>query len=68
LLLDIGKKFCQTLVEYSDIEFSEEFHKRAKVYIKEIEDFYRGGEPEKECPGDDVDDDGYGMRSSMIET
>ena len=54
ILLDIGKKFCQTLVEYSDLEFSDEFHKRARVFIKEIEDFYRGGE-EKDGICDDDD-------------
>jgi hypothetical protein len=51
LLLDIGKKFCQTLVEYSDLEFSDEFHKRARLYIKDIEDFYRG-----DAPGDENED------------
>jgi hypothetical protein len=55
-LLDIGKKFCQTLVEYSDLEFSDEFHKRARLYIKEIEDHYRGETPAGGVDGYKEDD------------
>ena len=63
MLLDIGKRFCQTLVEYSDLEFSDEFHKRAKLYIKEIEDFYRGPDG-----GNNEDQDEDCMKGSIIET
>jgi len=57
-------------VEYSDLEFSDEFHKRARLYIKEIEDYYRGdtpaiGDADKE---EDPDaEEGMVVRASMTE-
>ena len=66
MLLDIGKKFCHTLVEYSELEFSDEFHKRARLYIKEIEDFYRG--PDGGGGGNNEDQDEDCMKGSIIET
>ena len=42
MLLDLGRKFCLTLVEFSDLEFAEDYHKRMRAYIREIEYILRG--------------------------
>jgi hypothetical protein len=42
MLLDLGRKFCQTLVEFSDLEFAEDYHRRMRGYIREIEYILKG--------------------------
>lgn len=37
MLLDIGKKFCQTLYEYSNFERAPDYPKQLRKMIKEIE-------------------------------
>ena len=57
-------------MEYSDLEFSDEFHKRARVYIKEIEDYYRGDAPaigDADKEEDPEAEEGMVVRASMTE-
>jgi hypothetical protein len=41
-LLELGRKFSLTLVDFSELEFADDYHKRMKVYIRDIEAILKG--------------------------
>jgi hypothetical protein len=41
MLMDIGRKFCETLIDYSDMERAEDHKVRLRVLIKEIEKMHK---------------------------